>query len=162
MLTDRAKDWFTHLPTGYIVDYVEFMRKFEYNFANKEKYMKYVTHLFSIKQKEDEELRSFVDRFNNEALDVQSLMNEIKINLMINALKIRPFTDALVKDRPDDMEELMMMDQKRDLNVKKDKDIDPKVLLEIVVEVKIKEEVTIVVTIKNTAVISARINPQEE
>ncbi|KAG8377847.1 hypothetical protein BUALT_Bualt08G0076100 [Buddleja alternifolia] len=91
---------------------VQFMRKFEYHFASKRKYAKYVAHLFSIRQKEDENLRFFVDHFNDEALDVQGYTNEIKINLMINALKMGPFADALIRDRPSDMEELMVIAQK--------------------------------------------------
>ncbi|KAG8391079.1 hypothetical protein BUALT_Bualt01G0150500 [Buddleja alternifolia] len=111
-LTGRAQDWFTHLPMGCIVDYIQFMRKFKYHFASKRKYAKSVAHLFSIRQKDDENLRSFMDRFNDEALDVQGLTNEIEINLMINALKIGPFADALIRDRPSDMEELMVIAQR--------------------------------------------------
>ncbi|KAG8373423.1 hypothetical protein BUALT_Bualt11G0022700 [Buddleja alternifolia] len=51
-------------------------------------------------------------RFNDEALEVQGLTNEIKINLMTNALKMGPFVDALIRDRPSDMEELEMIAQK--------------------------------------------------
>ncbi|KAG8376110.1 hypothetical protein BUALT_Bualt09G0029300 [Buddleja alternifolia] len=45
-----------------------------------------VHYINSLRQREGEGLRSVVDHFNNEALDVQGLTNEIKINLMINAL----------------------------------------------------------------------------
>ncbi|KAG8386413.1 hypothetical protein BUALT_Bualt03G0146200 [Buddleja alternifolia] len=110
--TGRAQEWFTHLAMGCIVDCIQFMRKFEYHFANKQKYTKYVAHLFSIRQKEDENLRSFVDHFNDETLDVQGLTNEIKINLMINALKMGPFADALIRDHPSNMHELMVIAQK--------------------------------------------------
>ncbi|KAG8364919.1 hypothetical protein BUALT_Bualt18G0048800 [Buddleja alternifolia] len=68
--------------------------------------------MFSIRQKDDENLRSFVDRFNDKELDVQGLTNEIKINLMINALKMGPFVDALIRDHPSDIEELMVIAQK--------------------------------------------------
>ncbi|KAG8374701.1 hypothetical protein BUALT_Bualt10G0023400 [Buddleja alternifolia] len=67
-------------------------------YDGKRKYAKSITHLFGIRQKDDESLRSFVDRFNDEALDVQGLTNEIKINLTINALKMGPFADALIRD----------------------------------------------------------------
>ncbi|KAG8367016.1 hypothetical protein BUALT_Bualt16G0028500 [Buddleja alternifolia] len=110
-LSGRAQDWFTHLPMGCIVDYIQFMCKFEYHFASKRKYATSVANLFSIRQKDDENLRSFVDRFNDKALVVQGLTNEIKINLMINALKMGPFSDALIRDRPSDMEELMVIAQ---------------------------------------------------
>ncbi|KAG8387836.1 hypothetical protein BUALT_Bualt02G0062500 [Buddleja alternifolia] len=99
-LTGQAHEWFTNLPTGCIVDYVQFRRKFDYHFASKRMYAKSVAHLFNIRQKEDENLRTFVDCFNDEALDVQGLTNDIKINLMINALKMGPFADALIRDRP--------------------------------------------------------------
>ncbi|KAG8363483.1 hypothetical protein BUALT_Bualt19G0027100 [Buddleja alternifolia] len=111
-LTGRAQEWFTHLATGSITNYTQCMRKFEYHFASKRKYAKSITHLFGIRQKEDESLRSFVDRFNDEALDVKGLTNEIKINVMINALKMGPFANALIRDRPFDMEELMVVAQK--------------------------------------------------
>ncbi|KAG8367269.1 hypothetical protein BUALT_Bualt16G0054900 [Buddleja alternifolia] len=88
------------------------MRKFDYHFASKHKYAKFVTHLFNIRQKADECLQSFVDHFNDETLDVQGLTNEIKINLMINALSIGPFADALIRDHLFDMEKLMVMAQK--------------------------------------------------
>ncbi|KAG8386800.1 hypothetical protein BUALT_Bualt03G0186500 [Buddleja alternifolia] len=77
-LTGQAQEWFTNLPTGCIADYIQFMRKFDYHFASKQK-----------------------DR----------LMRK-KINLMITALKMRPFADALIRDRPSDMEELMMIAHK--------------------------------------------------
>ncbi|KAG8380678.1 hypothetical protein BUALT_Bualt06G0040800 [Buddleja alternifolia] len=111
-LTGRAQEWFTNLPTGCIVNYLQFIHKFDYHFSSKRKYAKSEVHLFSIKQKEDENLQIFVDHFNDEVVDVQGLTNEIKINLMINALKMGPFADALIRDRLSDMEELMMIAQK--------------------------------------------------
>ncbi|KAG8384477.1 hypothetical protein BUALT_Bualt04G0121800 [Buddleja alternifolia] len=88
------------------------MQNFEFHFASKRKYAKSITHLFGIRQKDDENLRSFVDHFNDEALDVQGLTNEIKINLMINVLKMGPFANALIRGRPFDMEKLMVVAQK--------------------------------------------------
>ncbi|KAG8364923.1 hypothetical protein BUALT_Bualt18G0049200 [Buddleja alternifolia] len=126
------------------------MRKFEYHFASKRKYAKSVAHLFSIRQQDDENLRSFVDRFNDKALDVQGLTNEIKINLMINALKTGPFADALIRDHPFDIEELMVIAQKyiyaEEMNELKDRRTESPEATEVVpeiVEKTIIEEETI-------------------
>ncbi|KAL2248398.1 UNVERIFIED_CONTAM: hypothetical protein Sindi_2692100 [Sesamum indicum] len=82
------------------------------------------THLFNIRQREDESLKNFMGRFNNEKLEVQDLRIDMMVSILIHGLKKGPFTSALARDPPGDVEQLMALAQKyidkKEMNAMKD------------------------------------------
>ncbi|KAL0312866.1 UNVERIFIED_CONTAM: hypothetical protein Sradi_5685900 [Sesamum radiatum] len=72
-LTGKAQEWFTSLRGGSIETFDQLIQKFTFHFASKRKQKRSATYLFNIRQKEDESLKNFIGRFNNETLEVQDL-----------------------------------------------------------------------------------------
>ncbi|KAK4415502.1 hypothetical protein Salat_2657600 [Sesamum alatum] len=108
----RAQEWFGSLTPAIVVSYYQLARKFLYHFVSKEKMKKSAMHHFTIRQKDDEILRSFVDRFNTEVLDVHDLRVDMMTSILIHGLKKGPVASALARDPPIDVEELHFIAEK--------------------------------------------------
>ncbi|XP_011078636.1 uncharacterized protein LOC105162327 [Sesamum indicum] len=123
-LTGKAQEWFTNLPQGSIESYKQLVQKFNFHFASKKKQKRSATHLFNIRQREDETLKNFMGRFNNETLEVQELRIDMIVGILIHGLRKGPFTSALARDPPSDVEQLMALAQKyideEEMNAMKD------------------------------------------
>ncbi|KAL2230318.1 uncharacterized protein LOC105172080 [Sesamum indicum] len=125
-LTGKAQEWFTSLHPGSIESHEQLVQKFTFHFASKRKQKRSATHLFTIRQRENETLKSFMGRFNNETLEVQDLRIDMMISILIHGLKKGFFASALARDPPTDVEQLMAMAQKyideEEMNVMKDEE----------------------------------------
>ncbi|KAL2236239.1 UNVERIFIED_CONTAM: hypothetical protein Sindi_0815600 [Sesamum indicum] len=125
-LTGKAQEWFTNLPPGSIESYEQLVQKFAFHFASKRKQKRSATHLFTIQQGENESLKSFMGRFNNETLEVQDLRIDMMTSILIHGLKKGVFASALARDPPIDTEQLMAMAQKyideEEMNAMKDEE----------------------------------------
>ncbi|XP_011075717.1 uncharacterized protein LOC105160151 [Sesamum indicum] len=111
-LTGKAQEWFTNLPRGSIESYEQLVQKFNFHFASKKKQKRSATHLFNIRQREEESLKNFMGRFNNETLEVQELRIDMIVSIFIHGLRKGPFTSALARDPLGDVEQLMALAQK--------------------------------------------------
>ncbi|KAL2246210.1 UNVERIFIED_CONTAM: Retrovirus-related Pol polyprotein from transposon [Sesamum indicum] len=125
-LTGKAQEWFTNLPPGSIESYEHLVQKFAFHFASKKKQKRSATHLFTIRQGENESLKNFIGRFNNETLEVQDLRIDMMTSILIHGLKKGVFASALARDPPVDTEQLMAMAQKyideEEMNAMKDEE----------------------------------------
>ncbi|KAL2235762.1 UNVERIFIED_CONTAM: hypothetical protein Sindi_1308400 [Sesamum indicum] len=123
-LTGKAQEWFTNLPRGSIDSHEQMIQKFSFHFASRRKQKRSATHLFTIRQREDETLKSFVGRFNNEMIEIQDLRIDMMVSILIHDLKKGPFASALARDPPGDAEQLMALAQKyideEEMNAMKD------------------------------------------
>ncbi|KAL0445856.1 UNVERIFIED_CONTAM: hypothetical protein Slati_1713500 [Sesamum latifolium] len=123
-LTGKAQEWFTRLPSGGIETFEQLIQKFTFHFASKRKQKRSATYLFNIRQREDESLKNFIGRFNNETLEVQDLRIDMMVSILIHGLKKGPFASALARDPPEDVEQLMRIAQKyideEEINAMKD------------------------------------------
>ncbi|KAL2228388.1 UNVERIFIED_CONTAM: hypothetical protein Sindi_1818500 [Sesamum indicum] len=124
MLTGKAQEWFTNLPRGSIDSHEQLVKKFSFYFASWRKQKRSATHLFTIRQREDETLKSFVGRFNNEMIEIQDLRIDMMVSILIHELKKGPFASSLARDPPGDAEQLMALAQKyideEEMNAMKD------------------------------------------
>ena len=68
MLKGAARIWFSRLTLGSISTFKELNAQFTSHFIGGHRYKKSTAYLMNIKQREDETLRSYITRFNNEAL----------------------------------------------------------------------------------------------
>ncbi|KAL2232085.1 UNVERIFIED_CONTAM: Retrovirus-related Pol polyprotein from transposon [Sesamum indicum] len=123
-LKGKAQEWFTSLGSGTIDSYEQLIHKFSFHFASKRKAKRSATHLFTIRQREDETLKTFMGRFNNEVLEVQDLRIDMMVSILIHGLQKGPFASALARDPPTGTEQLMEMAQKyideEEMNAMKD------------------------------------------
>ncbi|KAL0373263.1 UNVERIFIED_CONTAM: hypothetical protein Sradi_3242000 [Sesamum radiatum] len=111
-LTGKTQEWFTSLPSGGIGNFEQLVQKFTFHFASKRKQKRSATYLFNIRQKEDESLKNFIGRFNNETLEVQDLRVDMIVSILIHGLKKGPLASALARDPPEDIEQSMKVGQK--------------------------------------------------
>ncbi|KAL0378569.1 UNVERIFIED_CONTAM: hypothetical protein Sradi_3162400 [Sesamum radiatum] len=111
-LTGKAQEWFTSLPSGGIETFDQLIQKFTFHFASKRKQKRSATYLFNIRQKEGESLKNFIGRFNNETLEVQDLRIDMMVSILIHGLRKGTLASALVRDPPEDVEQLMKAAQK--------------------------------------------------
>ncbi|XP_011100847.1 uncharacterized protein LOC105178959 [Sesamum indicum] len=90
----------------------------------KKKQKRSATHLFNICQRDDETLKSFMERFSNETLELQDLRIHMIVSILIHGLKKGPFTSALARDPSSDVEQVMALAQKyideEEMNAMKD------------------------------------------
>ncbi|XP_011087056.1 uncharacterized protein LOC105168618 [Sesamum indicum] len=125
-LYGKAQEWFTSLHPGSIESHKQLVQNFTFHFASKRKQKRSATHLFTIRQRENESLKSFMGRFNNETLEVQDLRIDMMISILIHGLKKGVFASALARDPPIDVEQLMAMAQKyideEEMNAMKDEE----------------------------------------
>ncbi|KAL2226150.1 UNVERIFIED_CONTAM: hypothetical protein Sindi_1973700, partial [Sesamum indicum] len=107
-------------PQEHVAAFEMLIQKFNFHFASKKKQKRSATHLFNIRQREDEALRNFMGRFNNETLEVQELRIDMLVSIFIHGLRKGPFTSALARD----VEQLMALAQKyideEEMNAMKD------------------------------------------
>ncbi|KAL2248305.1 UNVERIFIED_CONTAM: Transposon Ty3-G Gag-Pol polyprotein [Sesamum indicum] len=111
-LTGKAQEWFVTLPPGSIESHEQLTQKFAFHFASKRKQKRSATHLFTIRQQDNEALKSFMGRFNNGTLEVPNLRIDMMVSILIHGLKKGAFASALARDPPSDIEQLMNMAQK--------------------------------------------------
>ncbi|KAL2250275.1 UNVERIFIED_CONTAM: hypothetical protein Sindi_2149800 [Sesamum indicum] len=75
-------------------------------------------------QQNNETLKSFTGRFNNETLEVQDLRIDMMVSILIHGLRKGAFASALARDPPSDVEQLMNLAQKyideEEMNAMKD------------------------------------------
>ncbi|KAL2228729.1 UNVERIFIED_CONTAM: hypothetical protein Sindi_1852600, partial [Sesamum indicum] len=123
-LTGKAQEWFTSLPAGSIESHEQLVQKFVFHFTSKRKQKRSATYLFTIRQKENETIKNFMGRFNNETLEIQDLRTDMMVSILIHGLKKGPFASALARDPPTNVEQLMRLAQKyineEEMNAMKD------------------------------------------
>ncbi|KAL2226353.1 uncharacterized protein LOC105159813 [Sesamum indicum] len=123
-LMGKAQEWFTNLPRGSIDLHEQLIQKFSFHFASRRKQKRSAIHLFTIRQGEEETLKSFMGRFNNEMIEIEDLHIDMMVSILIHGLKKGPFASALARDPPGDAEQLMGLAQKyideEEMNAMKD------------------------------------------
>ncbi|XP_011101680.1 uncharacterized protein LOC105179733 [Sesamum indicum] len=86
-LAGKGQEWFTSLPRGSFRSYEQLIQKFFFHFFSKKKQKRSATYLFSIRQREEKTLKSFMGRFNNETVELMALAQKYIDEEEMNALK---------------------------------------------------------------------------
>ncbi|KAL0451253.1 UNVERIFIED_CONTAM: hypothetical protein Slati_1103400 [Sesamum latifolium] len=92
-----AQQWFNQLPPAVIRSFQEFRSLFLHRFASSRKHRKTELSLFSIRQKEGEPLKEYLQRFNTAALEVLSATQEVKASSFAQGLLDGDFFKSLAK-----------------------------------------------------------------
>ena len=82
-----ARIWFSRLIPNSINTFKELSAWFTSHFIGGHKYKKSTACLMSIKQREDETLRSHITRFNKEALSIDEADDKILVAAFTNGLR---------------------------------------------------------------------------
>ncbi|KAL0402057.1 UNVERIFIED_CONTAM: hypothetical protein Slati_4235600 [Sesamum latifolium] len=92
-----AQQWFNQLPPVVIGSFREFRSLFLHQFASSRKHRKTELSLFSIRQKEGESVKDYLQRFNTAALEVPSATQEVKASTFAQGLMDGDFFKSLAK-----------------------------------------------------------------
>ncbi|KAL0344317.1 UNVERIFIED_CONTAM: hypothetical protein Sangu_1319100 [Sesamum angustifolium] len=78
-----AQQWFNQLSLAVIRSFQEFHSLFLHQFTSSRKHRKTNLSLFSIRQKEGEPLKEYLQRFNTATLEVPTATQEVKANALV-------------------------------------------------------------------------------
>ena len=93
-----ARIWFSRLTPNSIGTFKELSAQFALHFIGGHRYKKSTVCLVSIKQQEDETLRSYIARFNKETLSIDESNDKILVNAFTNGLRKGKFLFSLYKN----------------------------------------------------------------
>ena len=106
-LKGAARIWFSRLTPNSINIFKELSAQFTSHFIGGHRYKKSTACLMSIKQREDETLRSYITRFNKEALSIDEADDKILVAAFTNGLRKGKFLFSLYKNDPKTMYEVL-------------------------------------------------------
>ena len=98
MLKGSTRIWFSRLMPNSISTFKELSAQFASHFIGGHKYKKSIACLMNIMQREDKTLRSYITRFNKEALSIDKTNNKILMAAFINGLQKGKFLFSLHKN----------------------------------------------------------------
>ncbi|XP_061359405.1 uncharacterized protein LOC133303500 [Gastrolobium bilobum] len=105
-LTGQAMTWITRLPRNSIYSFEDLARTFRLNFATSKVHPMPAYALGRIRQKENESLRKYLDRFKDAALKVRGLTEAVHLHLIISGLDgDSPLARSIYKNPVNDLEE---------------------------------------------------------
>ena len=102
-----ARIWFSRLTPNSINTFKELSAQFTSHFIGGHRYKKSTACLISIKQREDETLRSYITRSNKEALSIDEADDKILVAVFTNGLRKGKFLFFLHKYDPKTMSEVL-------------------------------------------------------
>uniref|UniRef100_A0A2N9HYA4 Reverse transcriptase/retrotransposon-derived protein RNase H-like domain-containing protein n=1 Tax=Fagus sylvatica TaxID=28930 RepID=A0A2N9HYA4_FAGSY len=111
-LRGSARTWFNQLETGSIDTFTQLSRAFIDNFIRGRRSARPANYLLNIRQREGESLRSYVQRFNKEAVQIDEPNEYVALTAFNTGLRKGDFLFQLCKDPPKSMSELMYEAQK--------------------------------------------------
>ena len=106
-LKGAARIWFSRLTLNYISTFKELSAQFTAHFIGRHRYKKSIACLVSIKQQEDETLRSYIARFNKEALSIDEADDKILVAAFTNGIRKGKFLFSLYKNDPNTMSNVL-------------------------------------------------------
>ena len=107
MLKGPARVWFSRLTLNSISTFKELSAQFTVHFVGGHRYKKSTVCLMSIRQREDETLRSYITRFNKEALSIDESDDKILVAAFMNELQKGKFLFSLYKNDPKTITEVL-------------------------------------------------------
>ncbi|XP_061360143.1 uncharacterized protein LOC133304173 [Gastrolobium bilobum] len=112
-LTGQAIAWITRLLRNSIDSFKDLARTFRLNFATSKAHPMPAYALGRIRQKENESLRKYLDRFKDAALKVRSLTEAVHLHLIISGLDgDSPLAKSIYKNPVNDLEEFRQRSDK--------------------------------------------------
>ena len=102
-LKGPARVWFSRLTPNSIGTFKELSVQFALHFIEGHKYKKSIACLMSIKQWEDETLKSYIASFNKEGLSINEADDKILVAAFTNGLRKGKFLFSLYKNDPKTM-----------------------------------------------------------
>ena len=110
-LKGLARVWSSKIPPNSISSFNELSKLFVNNFIKGQRHKCSSSSLLTIEQGENESLRSFVTRFNREALTVNEMDDKLLLAAFHNGVNSSFFIHKLYEQEPQTMAELVHLAQ---------------------------------------------------
>ena len=107
ILRGPARIWFSRFTPNSISTFKDLSAQFASHFIRGHRYKKSTACLMSIRQREDETLRSYIARFNKEALSIDEANDKILMATFMNGLRMGKFLFSLYKNDPKTMSDVL-------------------------------------------------------
>nr|XP_023902244.1 uncharacterized protein LOC112014098 [Quercus suber]XP_023929220.1 uncharacterized protein LOC112040565 [Quercus suber] len=111
-LKGAVREWFTKLSTSSIDNFEQLSNAFLRYFIGRQRPKRPADHLLTIKQGEKETLRSYVNRFTRETLEVDEANNKVQLTTFNAGLRSKHLVALLTKNPPKMMAEMLLKAQK--------------------------------------------------
>ncbi|KAL0436753.1 UNVERIFIED_CONTAM: hypothetical protein Sradi_0383200 [Sesamum radiatum] len=111
-LSKRALAWFNQLPVGTISSLEQLTQRFLHHFSINKRVPKTAAFLFTIRQKENESLRDYMQRFVEAVHEVPHVNHELLASIIQQNLLLGRFKESIAGKPPRTMEDLLMRSQK--------------------------------------------------
>ena len=92
--------WFSKIPPNSVSSFEEFSNLFVNNFIGRQRHKRSSSSLLTIEQGENESLRSFITRFNLEALSVDEVDDKLLLAAFHNGVNSGLFIYKLYEKEP--------------------------------------------------------------
>ncbi|XP_030922995.1 uncharacterized protein LOC115949868 [Quercus lobata] len=106
-LKGPARVWFSKIPPNSVSSFGELSKLFVNNFIGGQRHKRSLSSLLTIEQGENESLRSFITRFNREALSVDEADDKLLLAAFHNGVNSNLFIHKLYEKEPQSMAELV-------------------------------------------------------
>nr|XP_023920716.1 uncharacterized protein LOC112032188 [Quercus suber] len=106
-LKGPARVWFSKIPPNSVSSFEELSKLFVNNFIGGQRHKRSSSSLLTIEQGENESLRSFITRFNREALTVDEVDDKLLLAAFHNGVNSDLFIHKLYEKEPQSMAELV-------------------------------------------------------
>ncbi|KAK4383097.1 hypothetical protein Sango_2809300 [Sesamum angolense] len=111
-LSKRALAWFSQLPAGTISSLEQLTQRFLHHFSMNKRVPKTAAFLFTIRQRENEPLRDYMQRFVEAVHEVPHVNHELLASIIQQNLLPGRFKESIAGKPPSTMENLLMRSQK--------------------------------------------------
>ncbi|KAL0347951.1 UNVERIFIED_CONTAM: hypothetical protein Sangu_1022900 [Sesamum angustifolium] len=111
-LSKRALAWFNQLPAGTISSLEQLTQRFLHHFSMNKRVPKTAAFLFTIRQRENEPLRDYMQRFIEAVHEVPHVNHELLASIIQQNLLPGRFKESIAGKPPSTMENLLMRSQK--------------------------------------------------
>ncbi|KAL0410860.1 UNVERIFIED_CONTAM: hypothetical protein Slati_3675700 [Sesamum latifolium] len=108
-LSKRALTWFNQLPTETLSSLEQLTQYFLHHFSMNKKVPKTMAYLFTIRQRENEPLRDYVQRFMEAVHEVPHVNHEFLFNIIQQNLLPGRFKESIAEKLPTSLEDLLML-----------------------------------------------------
>ena len=106
-LKSPARVWFSKIPPNSVSSFEDLSKLFVYNFIGGQRHKRSSSSLLTIEQGENESLRSFITRFNREALSVDEVDDKLLLAAFHNGVNSDLFIHKHYEKEPQSMVELV-------------------------------------------------------
>ena len=106
-LKGPARVWFSKIPPNTVSSFKELSKLFVNNFIEGQRHKCFSSSLLTIEQGENESLRSFITRFNREALTVDEVDDKLLLAAFHNGVNSDLFIHKLYEKEPQSMAKLV-------------------------------------------------------